>query len=280
MKKNYIFLVLLFLVIATFSFCTGEITSSGNNITVNNAKDLLKAIKSDVTIHLKGGDYLIDSVDIESLGNSNLKRDDLGCLIAENVNNLTIIGEGKVQLVIETPNIPVLTFLGCNNLLIRNIIAGHITEADYCMGCVLAFEECKNVTVEKCDLFGSGLFGFSFYNSSNLLFNESIVRGCSDGIFMVQLSNDVNITNSKFFDNKGNFLVYDAKVTFTNVEITNNISNNYLFQVEKGSVSIYKSLIAENIAPYFERVKGSVIVDEETKIDYSQFTKGVFESEN
>jgi len=88
----------------------------------------------------------------------------------------------------------VLNFNRCNDIALRRFTIGH-TKAGYCMGGVLRFQDCANITIERCDLFGSGTYGLELVDCENVEIVGTTVRECTFGA--VRLT---NVSNAAFRD--------------------------------------------------------------------------------
>ncbi len=286
-KTKIILTTLLTLMLLLSAFCTGtdstnNNTSDDNNmkVTVSSAVELFNEIGSNKTIMLKDGEYILSEELLEQVDNDNVIYDEYiyGYTII-NVENLKIIGASKegTQLLTETSHIPVLSFEESSNIELSNITAGHIAEVDYCMGCVLSFSICTDVTITNTDLFGSGLFGFYIDGTENFNFNKSSVYGCSDDILIAVGSNNVKITESVFTDNRGSFIIGECNdVLIKDSSITNNSGDNPLFLVssyegELEPIKIETSIIKDNSYPMLEQEEGSVIIDDKTEVTFSEY---------
>ncbi len=152
------------------------------------------------------------------------------------IHNLTIrsANDNMYLLRIQPRYAYVLRFVNCSNIRLENLVMGH-TEGGYCEGGVVAFENCQDVAINHCDLYGCGMEGINFLNSSKLRFNHSIIRDCTYQIMDLRSSSDIVFENSLFMRNK----------EFTQVIISgcNEVHfNDCLFHSNQGKfISAYKS---------------------------------------
>ena len=114
-----------------------------------------------------------------------------------NVNNLTIRGTGDCFIVVEPRYANVLNFYNCTNIMIENLTIGH-TDEGYCEGGVLFFENCENVNVKSCDLYGCGTYGLETHSVSGLIFDDTTIRDCSYGIMELHGTKYATFNNCKF----------------------------------------------------------------------------------
>jgi parallel beta-helix repeat protein len=96
----------------------------------------------------------------------------------------------------------VLNFEGCHSLALRGLTVGH-TKSGYCRGGVLRFENCSNVTVENCELFGSGTYGIEFLNCENIEIVGTTVKECTYGAVNITNVSNAAFRDCKFQDNTG-----------------------------------------------------------------------------
>lgn len=289
-KAKILIITLLALMLIVSAFCSGtsaENSSSdennSNTITVSTAEELLNEIASNKTIMLKDGEYMFSEELIDKIDNEHITYDDMiyGYIIT-GVENLKIRGTSKesTQLLTKASHIPVLSFEECNNIELSNFTSGHVAEVDYCMGCVLSFVGCSDVTVSNTDLFGSGLFGFYLDNTNNFNFIKSTVYGCSDSIIMAVYSNDITIIDSHFKENIGSFIIGSCtNFLIKDTSITNNSGDNSLFMVSSYGeddlepIKVENSFISDNYYPSLEQEEGTVIFDEKTQINWIEETE-------
>ncbi len=119
------------------------------------------------------------------------------------VENLTIRGaKGSMPLLRIQPRYAyVLRFTDSEHIRLENLCMGH-TDGGYCEGGVVAFEDCRDVTIEHCDLYGCGMEGINFTRSMELNCSNSIIRDCTYQIMDINTSRDVVFDNCLFTRNK------------------------------------------------------------------------------
>lgn len=138
-----------------------------NQVTVSNPYDLIQAMKTNTKITVTGGVYDLTEFEHYS-GLTNV------CIEAA-------AGE-KVELVTREPAAPVLEFENCESIAIRGVTVGHQVEKGYCNGSVLDFNNCSDVTVEDCHLYGCGTYGISASNSYTGWISNTEIYECSEGL--------------------------------------------------------------------------------------------------
>jgi len=145
------------------------------------------------------------------------------------VHNLTIRGpKGTMPLLRIQPRYAyVLRFTDSDNIRIENLVMGH-TEGGYCEGGVLAFEDCRDVTINHCDMYGCGMEGINFTRSMELKCTNSIIRDCTYQIMDINTSRDVLFDNCIFTRNKEFTQIIlrgSVNILFRNCQILNNVGS-------------------------------------------------------
>lgn len=78
----------------------------------------------------------------------------------KNVKNLAIVGPYSSRFAVNIMTNPryadVLGFENCKNLYIANMSVGH-TDTGNCVGSVVMLNNCENVVIDNCDLYGCGV---------------------------------------------------------------------------------------------------------------------------
>ncbi|MBR3474429.1 MAG: right-handed parallel beta-helix repeat-containing protein [Oscillospiraceae bacterium] len=90
-------------------------------------------------------------------------------------------GEGETTLAAVPRYANVLHFLNCRDLRVEGLTAGHTTAPGFCMGGVLYFDVCSDVTVDACGLFGCGTIGVQGRDCTNLNVTGCRIYECSYG---------------------------------------------------------------------------------------------------
>ncbi len=209
-------------------------------IEVSTSSEFIKAIQSDVVIILKEGTYNISNQN--ETYNPNIKwinEFDGYCPIVKSVNNLKLIGKGKVSVLINPAYGWVLEFDTCRNIEIENITFGH-TKPGYCLGGVLKFSLTESIKIRDSVLFGSGTYGIELNKVYNFSLDNSIVKDCTYGLLVINDTKDARFSKSRFV-NTGEF-------DLVSVRNSNNISFiSCLFKENKGSNFFDVSVNNKNI---------------------------------
>ena len=178
-------------------------------VRVNKIDDFIKHISSDKIIILSEGQYLIS--DLKYKDNKNVKisywNNDRASISINNVKNLTIKGLGKADIILKNPVEPVLMFIDCGNINLENLELSHGPKTDGCLGAVLEFDNCRDINIDNCLLFGSGIFGIStcWKNDNkgvtNLHCSNTTIQSCSWGALNIKNSDSLYFDNCNFKDN-------------------------------------------------------------------------------
>ncbi len=233
-----------------------------NVVDVRTARELLLALKSDthirvVTIQqLNLTDALDDLIDEGVMARyyvNERPRQDAGVfwdpvydgnsLIVSGLNNITIeaLSDEKGSLLVTPSYADVLRFVNCENIVLKNLIMGHKVTG-YCVGDVLVLNECKNVSVSGCELFGCGVNGLHVDHSTQVAVTGTEMYGCSfmgvvlegarnvsfdkckvfnngGGIYVDEHCSRISFDKSKFFGNKGMLFSCNSAITVKNSDI-------------------------------------------------------------
>ncbi len=124
-------------------------------------------------------------------------------LILSGLKNLTIRTNSDERLHIEiTPRYAnVLTFISCENINLKNLYLGH-TDEGYCTNGVVGFDDCRNITIDNCGLFGCGTEGIELRQSENFTMRSSEIFHCSYHIMHIFGSKNCKFLNCAFYNNK------------------------------------------------------------------------------
>lgn len=134
------------------------------------------------------------------------------------VSNLTIRGSGENHGVNVISSVPryayVILFENCSNIHTVGFTAGHTKEPGYCAGGVLGFQNCQDILVEDCGLFGCGTLGVMGNCSKNMQIINCDIYECSVGGVELTNCDDVNVDGCTFRDlgwrdDDGNFIEMD-----------------------------------------------------------------------
>ena len=179
--------------------------ADGDAIRVTNVDELLAAIAPNTVIELAAGVYDLSTAsnygtDTHSSyysWNGVYSNDEVAAeLVIQNVDGLTLRGSGLEETTIAA--VPryanVIKFAGCHNLTVASLTAGHTTEPGFCSGGVLKLENCTDVNIDTCGLYGCGTIGVQAQNCSRLTVVNSNIYECSSGAVDVHQCQDVVVS--------------------------------------------------------------------------------------
>jgi hypothetical protein len=201
-RKIYIWSSIIALIVSLFLVVKKvNMVSTGNNgniIIVHNGKQLVDALRPNVTIRLAPGNYDLNKVKekLPYFQNRSIT----------NIHNLTIEGKGEKHVDFITADLyaPVIKFKNCENVIIRNLNIGHVPAQDGCQGNVVEIAESKNITIDKCIMFGCGINGLALYQVQDFNCKNSFIKECSQSILVLGASKGIIFENCNFMDNEGN----------------------------------------------------------------------------
>ena len=272
-------------IILTVIFCLMPAVVFGQTVVhVKNANEFIDAIGSDRTIIMEKGAYIVSDVDPKKRGRNYafIKAFDGYELHIFDVNNFKIVGKGTepdqgTGILTKPVYGDVIVFKNSTNITIENIAAGHIIEKGSCEGDVFVFESCKNVTLNKTLLFGSGIQGISASDTENLKCINSRIEGCTYHIFSLYNCRNAVFENCEFRQNETYDLIKisgSSNIHLTNCRIIDN-SGDILFHIENSKdVSAVNCLIQDNVLQYFSANRALSLKN--TVFKNNQFRQGKY----
>ena len=231
--------------------------TAGGTVQVKTVDEFLAAIAPNTVIELAEGTYdLSTASNYDEETNSNYyywdhdATDENGKsaeLIIHDVEGLTIRGAGIGKTTIEAvPRfVNVLDFSNCSNITVSNLTAGHTKELGFCTGGVILLEECSDVTVDSCGLFGCGTTGVHGIRSQKLYVTNCDIYECSVGAINVGDCKDIlisgcDIHNHGTKDIDGAYRLFESyessSLTVYNCKIHDNKAENLFYT--RGSYNI------------------------------------------
>jgi parallel beta helix pectate lyase-like protein len=254
---------------------TGNQIKPGKVINVRNTEELLKNIGSNKTIILEKGEYDLLSVkDIENPHIDYAAVNDGGELIIDNIYNLTIKGENAedVKLLVDPRYANVLTFEDSYKINISDVTAGHYPKEDYCRNGVFRFEYCRDVNINNCVLYGCGKEGVNLDFVEDFIFNNSVIKECSNGIMTLINSDNIKFVNSNFYDNEDQYMINIwncDNIQFDKCNIHDNKVNSdcdYMFNMHDSSnINVKDCIIKNNKVKELNNCKENITFD---NVDY------------
>ena len=191
----------------------GEVSTSpadDNAIRVTNVDELLAAIAPNTVIELAAGEYNLSAASnygadthssYYSWNGVYSNNEEAAELVIQNVDGLTLRGAGLEETTIAA--VPryanVIKFVGCHNLTVTNLTAGHTTEPGFCSGGVLRLESCTDTIISGCGLYGCGTIGVDANDTNGLRISGCNIYECSYGAVNLHTCCDVQIENCNVY---------------------------------------------------------------------------------
>ncbi|MCB5224747.1 MAG: right-handed parallel beta-helix repeat-containing protein [Candidatus Cloacimonadaceae bacterium] len=210
MRKTIVCCLTLIVVLAIAAPLTAAKPSKAatvKEVNVTNEREFLNAIGSNTVINmrdLENGYFVLSGK--KTIGMSRNARYeevfDGYQLVISDVDGLTLVGtERGLSLIMAEPRYAnVITFQNCRNLRFENLGLGH-TDAGYCTGGVLEFNNCQGISISNCEMWGCGMEGITASDCSGLDCELSTIYGCTYSAMTMSRVKDVSFTNCVIRDN-------------------------------------------------------------------------------
>ena len=176
-----------------------------NAVRVTNVDELLAAIAPNAVIELAEGEFDLSAA-------SNYGEDTHSTYVSWNgvwgeegrtsaelvisgVDGLTLRGAGQDKTVIsaEPRYANVLRFVGCKDLTLSGLTAGHTREPGFCSGGVLRLENCTRTALDDCGLYGCGVVGVWALDCVDLFVRSCRIYECSYNAVSVNQCRNVRV---------------------------------------------------------------------------------------
>ncbi|MCR5576672.1 MAG: right-handed parallel beta-helix repeat-containing protein [Oscillospiraceae bacterium] len=180
-------------------------TPASDAVRVTNVDELLAAIAPGAVIELAAGEYDLSTASDYGGESTNPyyswnavyggEEQYSAELVIQNVEHLTLRGEGReLTTIAAMPRYAnVIRFVGCKNLTITDLTAGHTREPGFCSGGVLRLESCQNTNVIACGLYGCGTVGVDALDCDGLTVFTSRIYECSNSAVSVSRCRNVRV---------------------------------------------------------------------------------------
>lgn len=264
-----------------------------NTIDVRTARELILALQSDVHIDVIVNDVLrmTDAID-ELIDEGKLKRytvdgerqtepgvywdpeydgNTLFIVGLENITLKAIPEDGGFLLAIPR-YADVLHFENCKNLVIKNFTLGH-EETGNCTGDVLVMNDCENVLVDDCNLFGCGVNGLYSSGSSKVTLKNTNIYGCSGRGVDIYGSDHFIFEDCEIFNNSSGMYVdpYCTNISFNHCKFQDIKGQMFLcyapVDIRNSKVEHHHDDISENV----NFVNSDVVMDYSEAEEYPDF---------
>jgi uncharacterized protein YecT (DUF1311 family) len=184
-----------------------------DTVTVSNEVDLLNSMQNNRKIIVESGKYNFSTMDRSKVTNTRISEN-YGTLQVNGVSNLGIEAApgAKVEFLIDEPYDPVMSFNNGGNITVRGLTCGHNVEPGYCSGSVLYFESISGVTVDKCNLYGSGTYGIETMYTSNINVTDTDIYECTYGLVSMTNGSSATFKNCTMRDSSELSMIYISSV--------------------------------------------------------------------
>lgn len=206
-------------------------------VVVSSIDELMGNIAPNTELILKDGTYDLSTLKDYGTGWTNYhywsEEFDGPALVLTGLDNLVIRSESgdpeKCILSAVPRYADVLKFKSCSNITVSGITAGHTVEPGYCTGGVLYFEDCDNVQVDNCGLYGCGILGVRAELCSAVAVIRCEIYECSQGGISIGNSSRIKIENCSFRDLGGDAMYfYECRdVTVDGEQVSGNARLSY-----------------------------------------------------
>ena len=173
-------------------------------VSVETVDEFLAAIGSNTVIKLKGSTFdLSQASDYGAYGTDFYYWRDVfdgPGLVINGVKNLSIIAEQDCTIAAIPRYADVLSFINCENITLSGFTAGHTEEPGECAGGVLSFENCWDIDIDGCHLFGCGILGINAYYCSDIDVKNTEIYECSQGAIALYTVMDASFENMDIHD--------------------------------------------------------------------------------
>ena len=195
--------------------------------TVYTAQEFVDSINHNRKIILASDYYDFSNVDISRHALLQSQTYGRKGFVINGVYNLSI--EGEAEMVIGDLSSVVLSFKDCSKLSLEGVTVGHINPFNTysCEGAVVYLNNCKDVHIKNCKLFGCGSIGIEANNTTGLSVYSTEIFDCTyTGISLsksIATFEKCKIYDLQFSDSVMNSNVSTVEFTdcmFTNTNVT------------------------------------------------------------
>ena len=191
---------------------TPDAAASAETVRVSSVDDFLAAIAPNTLILLEEGVYDLSAASTYGAEEDpspyyswtkvdNDKAHPGYELVIRDAENLSIFGAGmdKTTIAAAPRRANVLHFYRCDGLTLSELTAGHTEEPGFCSGGVIRLDDCGEVSLLYCALFGCGTIGVNASGCHDLSVADCRLYECSSFSVSVSHCRNVRVTNSEIF---------------------------------------------------------------------------------
>lgn len=217
---------------------------------VDNMEDFVEAIAPGARIRLEAGTYNLSDY-LEDVWNTegedwNRRHDFVQIrdvydgleLVIIDADGLIIEGgdkdPAKTELLTDPRYASVLNYEECEQVVVSDITIGH-TDTGSCIGDVLHFYACKDVSVVNADLFGCGVYGIDMEECDGLLkCNDCVIHDCAFGpLYNMDSKGEWIFTDCKLINSEDGGYFSESRglsLKFVNCEFGDRETENFMYR--------------------------------------------------
>lgn len=188
-------------------------------IHVSTVDELLSAIAPDTVIYLDAEYYDLSSA--SSYGGfggewySWMADYDGAELNIVGVENLTITSESGAEIVTSSSYADVIHFSNCSYLTLDGVTLGHNVLPGNCSGNVITLNNCTEISIDNCDLYGCGVTGIFAESCEKMSVNNTEIHDCTYCAVNMYSVNNASFTNCDIHDcGELEIYLYDSENVF------------------------------------------------------------------
>lgn len=202
MKKTALLLSAVMLLLS----CNRSLFS--DTVVVSSFPEFVKAIRSDRTILMQPGTYVVEPIGafqsenatIEQVQVLNREQYQLAVRNVSGLNIASVDGTRSIHLYNPGAYAQVMAISDSAGISISDMVLGHFPDPGFCIGSVVRVENSDRIEISNSRLFGSGVYGVVSRGSSVYLY-ETLIDGCTLGAIVASddsylLARDTVITNN------------------------------------------------------------------------------------
>lgn len=258
---------------------------------VATAEQLLASIRSNREIALQAGTFNLTDVVTQAGENIDWNNVYDGKEVRfRGLENVTFLGIGDTpsRIIVQPRYAYVLSLLNSNNVRFENLEFAHTDEKGECTGGVVYVEDCRNVSVSRCVLHGSGHEAITAKGVTNLAVSGSELRECTYSIMSIENCAKVRFTGCNFTNNREFDLITisaSSDVQFDHCVFTGNETREsigtltycFFFVRSSAFIRLVGCKFMHNRAEYFLKDEGSISLDS-TEFVENTFRRGLHEN--
>ena len=239
-----------------------------NTVTVSTTDQFLAAINSGTDIILEPGIYdltLAKDYGKFHVGSYSWEKTFDGFeLVLNGIENLSISGQ-DVSISIGPRYSSVFRLENCRNISFCGIVAGHSDQPGECSGDVLYLQNCKDIFIDRCWLYGCGAIGVHAVNCERISVTGTDISDCSFFASFLEKAKDVSFDDCRIYGMKYDLFEFSSsdRISVTNCEISDNNVQHLLSTGYSTNVQFLGNAVHDNSfeAGLFSMQAHSPVVD-------------------